>query len=57
LRKIHKKKRLYCRGMPGQGGRSGWVGGCGATLIEAGGMGWDRGIPEGILGKGIKFEM
>jgi hypothetical protein len=33
------------------------VGGWGSTLIEAGRGGWDRGFPEGKLGKGITFEM
>jgi hypothetical protein len=46
-----------CRGMPGQGGGSGWVGGWGSTLIEAGEGGWATGFPEGKPGKGITFEM
>jgi hypothetical protein len=33
------------------------VGGWGNNLIEAGGGGWDRGLAEGKLGKGIMFEM
>jgi hypothetical protein len=39
-----------CRGMPGQGSRSGWVG-------EQWEGGWNRGFSEGKLGKGITFEM
>jgi hypothetical protein len=39
-----------CRGMPGQGSRSGWV-------DEQGEGGWDRRFLEGKLGKGITFEM
>ena len=41
------------RGMPGWGRRGGW----GSIIIEAGGRGWDRGLPEGKPGKGITFEM
>jgi hypothetical protein len=37
-----------CRGMPGQGGRSGW----GNTLIETGGGGWDKGFRGGQTRKG-----
>jgi hypothetical protein len=37
------------RGMPGPGMRVGGLG--------SGGGGWDRGISEGKLGKGITFEM
>jgi hypothetical protein len=33
------------------------VGGWGSTLIEAGGRVWNRGFPEGKLGKEIIFEM
>jgi hypothetical protein len=39
-----------CRGMPGPGSRSGWVG-------EQGEVGGDRGFSERKLGKGITFEM
>jgi hypothetical protein len=39
-----------CRGLPGSGSRSGWVG-------EQGEQGWNRGFLEGKLGKGITFEM
>jgi hypothetical protein len=39
-----------CRGMPGPGSRSGWVG-------EQGEGGGDRGFSEGKPGKGITFEM
>ena len=39
-----------CRGMPGQGSGSEWVG-------EQREWGGDRGFPEGKLGKGITFEM
>ena len=39
-----------CRGMPGQGNRSGLVG-------EQGEGRQDRGFSEGKLGKGIPFEM
>jgi hypothetical protein len=46
-----------CRGMPGWGRGSGWVGGWRNTLIEAGGGGWARGFSEGKTGKGITFEM
>jgi hypothetical protein len=28
-----------------------------STIIEAEGRGWDRGFMEGILGKGITFEI
>ena len=38
-----------CRGMPGQGSGSGWIG-------ELGEEGWDRGFSEGKPGKGITFE-
>ena len=41
---------LQCRGMPGQGSRSGWVG-------EQGEGGWEGGFLEGKPGKGITFEM
>jgi len=37
-----------CRGMPGQGGRSGQ---------KQGEEEWDRRLPEGKPGKGITFEM
>jgi hypothetical protein len=43
-------------GMPGWRGRSGWVGGWGNTLIEAGGGRGDRGHGGGP-GKGITFGM
>jgi hypothetical protein len=33
------------------------MGGWGSTLIEAGGGGWDRGVPEGRPGKEITFEI
>ena len=39
-----------CRGMPGPGGKSGWVG-------EQGERGSDRGFSEGKSEKGITFEM
>jgi hypothetical protein len=39
-----------CRGMPGPGSRSGWVG-------EQGKWGEDREFSEGKPGKGIIFEM
>jgi hypothetical protein len=39
-----------CRGMPGPGSRSGWVG-------EQGKRRRDRGVSEGKPGKGIIFEM
>jgi hypothetical protein len=39
-----------CRGMPGPGSRSGWVG-------EPGVGGGDRGFSEGKPGKGITLEM
>ena len=39
-----------CRGMLGQGSRSGWVG-------EQGEEGGDREFSEGKQGKGITFEM
>ena len=39
-----------CRGMPGQGSGSGWVG-----AQEKGG--WEREFLEGKLGKGETFEM
>jgi hypothetical protein len=39
-----------CRGMPGQGSRSGWVG-------EQEEEGWDKRSSEGKPGKGITFEM
>ena len=39
-----------CRGMPGPGSGSGWVG-------ELGKPGEDRGFSEEKLGKGITFEM
>jgi hypothetical protein len=38
-------------------GRQEWVGWWGSTLIEIGGGGWERKVPEGKLGKGITFEM
>jgi hypothetical protein len=34
-----------------------WVCEWGSILIEAGGRGWDRGVEEGKLGKGITFTM
>jgi len=43
--------------LPLQGGRREWLGGWGSALIEAEGVGWDRGFPEGKLEKGITFEM
>jgi hypothetical protein len=46
----------HCRGMPGQRGRSGYVG-WGSTLIEQGEAGWDRGFLEGKPGKRMTFEM
>ena len=36
-----------CRGMTGQGGRSGCVGAGENTLIKAGKGDWDRAFPEG----------
>jgi hypothetical protein len=42
-----KSPMPQCRGMPGQGSWSGWVG-------DQGGGGWDRGFSEG---KGITSEM
>ena len=39
-----------CRGMPGPGSGSGWVG-------EQGEVGGDRGFSEGKTRKGITFEM
>ena len=39
-----------CRGVPGQGSRSGWVG-------EQGEEVWDREFSEVKPGKGITFEM
>jgi hypothetical protein len=39
-----------CRGVPGQGSRSGWVG-------EQGEKRWNEGVSEGKWGKGLKFEM
>jgi hypothetical protein len=39
-----------CRGMPGQGSRSRWVG-------EQGEVGWDGRDSEGKSGEGITFEM
>ena len=42
--------KALCRGMPGPGSRSGWVG-------EQGEEGEDRGFSEGKPGKGITFEM
>ena len=45
-----------CRGMPGQGVASGWVGG-GAPSQKQGERGWNRGFPEGKPGKVITFEM
>ena len=39
-----------CRVGPGQGRRNGEVG------VHGNGE-WDRGVPEGKLGKGITFEM
>jgi hypothetical protein len=39
-----------CRGMSGQGSRSGYV-------SEQGEGGWNRGFSEGKPGKGITFEM
>jgi hypothetical protein len=43
------------RGMPGQEDGSGWLGGWGSTLIEAGGGGGDGGFLR--PGKGKTFEM
>ena len=40
----------YCRGMPGQGSESGWVG-------EQGEGRGDKGFSEGKPEKGITFEM
>lgn len=37
----------------GHEGRSGWVGGAGSTLTEAGKRGRNMGLLEGRLGKGI----
>jgi hypothetical protein len=34
-----------------------WVGWYGSTLIEVGEGGRDRGVVEGILGRGITFKM
>jgi hypothetical protein len=34
-----------------------WVVGQGSNHIEAGGGGWDRGFPEGKLGKWITYEI
>ena len=34
-----------------------WVGGCGSTLLEARGREMRCGYIEGILGRGITFEM
>ena len=39
-----------CRGMPGQRSKSRWVG-------EQCEEGWDRGVLEVKLGKGVTFEM
>jgi hypothetical protein len=39
-----------CRGIPGQGSRSGWVG-------EQGEGRWDREYFEGKPGKGVTYEM
>jgi len=41
-----------CRGMPGQGGRSGWVDGLENTLLEAGGGGEIGGFQKGNWEKG-----
>jgi hypothetical protein len=41
---------FQCRGMPGPGRGSGWVG-------EQGEVGGDRGFSERKLAKGIAFEM
>jgi hypothetical protein len=43
-----------CRRMPGQGGRSGWMGGWENTFIEAGAWGVVRRFLEGNLGKGVR---
>ena len=37
--------------------RQEWVGGWGNILIETGGMGRNRGVAEGKVGKGRTFEM
>ena len=47
---------LQCRGMPGQGGSSGWMG-MGAPVWKQGERGWEMGFLEEKLGKGITFEM
>jgi hypothetical protein len=39
-----------CRGMPGQGSRSGWVG-------KQGERGWDKRFLKGKPGKQLAFEM
>jgi hypothetical protein len=43
-------RRLQCKGIPGEGSRSGWVG-------EQGKGSWDRGFGEGKPGKGTTFEI
>jgi hypothetical protein len=45
------------RGMLGQCGRNGWVGGGAPHRSRVRRWGWDRGFAEGKLGKGITFKM
>ena len=44
-----------CRGMPGQGGGSGWVDG--GTCSEVGEGRWDKGFLKGSPRKGKTVEM